>query len=1272
MAQASALSPRPAPPEAPAPVRLEVRAGGRPTVYEVGDGGFLIGGVPGCDLRLPGGNFAPVVCLIARHPRGASLRKLAPVQPVAVNGRNVGSAYLNDGDRVTIGSVEVIVAVAEGAAPPPGGEPLPVTRERLEELLAREADLQARTEEQEKERVHWYRRRDEIEAECRRHTEAAEAAGRRLQEQQADLERREQAWRDGEEELDRQRREWGERVENSEGEVKEAKTLRRQLAQIREQLHDRYRNRRDRLNEKQKALRVAAKRLQEWKNQLDQEAVKAEETRKELVLGRAENESRAEQLERERTALDEQHQIIASRQQELQAQLAERVRECEERERKAGEERAALEKGQRQHQADLVRLDRIQAQHDQRQKGLEQRALEVDKRFEQLQRDLRDLEEQAVQMDEWHNRLAGETEKLAQMKQEHEAAAAQVNERAAALEGQQAMLATLRTRMERMREELRRQEESLSDQRVMQEASDTELKARLAEAQKLREELDNDLQLHQEERRRYEENRGVLDAAVSQFRQAQDALDAREKELNARQEQQDATAAEQAEQVGLLTTRAAQLEELHGRLSADRQTQRDREAALSKAEQTLTSLQEQLRRRSEELNERQREQSEQEARLSAEAARLEELAQAAEQERVRKAAELEAVRKELTDRAAELDELGREVVRNQETQRTDAVRLKESEQSLGGQRQALAAERIAWEVERQAANEAAERTRREFQTARAEALELIRGLPDLEARAAVGMDRLLRAREQLREHLAEVHGYARQSRDDLEAARLHVQAESERVRQQELALHVARDEHRLAVAAFRQQLIEWQGRVGEMKQALLHGSTQLERRQAEVQQQAQQIASTSARLAQQAEQLEEKERQVAERRSEMDRHLSDMREWYRRKLRELAGVDAAARQAALADAEAAVVPLPAAGDQSGEAAALGHGLAALGHGLQTVPQLGTAEPGILSLTGEIEPGDRQLGDLLRTLGLVDGDTLTALLTEARRQRRSLRQLLLAGNYLTLYQMALIEAGNLDGLVVGPARVIDRLQAGPREAVYRVFDPRRDGEALLRWLAEAEMQDAVRPDEFRQRFAAAAAVRQANVAATYEVLEVAGRPAVLQEWLTGLPATDWPALTSAPGVWARLLTQAALGLRAAHDAGLVHGGLTAASFVCTAEGVVKLCGLGEPRWLAAAPPPEDGDADIAGDLRALGRIASGWAAAGVAVPRKGKGKGLPDALQAVLNRLNAEGEMAYGSAAGVLGDLDRAGGDAPASGPAWERFVREVREQAVDAAWRRSA
>jgi hypothetical protein len=383
---------------------------------------------------------------------------------------------------------------------------------------------------------------------------------------------------------------------------------------------------------------------------------------------------------------------------------------------------------------------------------------------------------------------------------------------------------------------------------------------------------------------------------------------------------------------------------------------------------------------------------------------------------------------------------------------------------------------------------------------------------------------------------------------------------------------------------------------------------------------AQELAGASARLAEQADELRQERRQVARRRGEVDRHLADMREWYRRKLRELAGLDAA------------------------EARDDGDG------------------PGILALTGDVEPGDRQLGERLRELELIDSDTLAAILGEARRQRRSLRQVLLAGGYLTLYQLALIEAGDVDALVLGPVRVVDRLQATPREAVYRVFDPRRGGEALLRHLAESEMDDAVRPDEFRQQFLAAAAVRHPHLAATWELLEIAGRPAALQEWVDGLPGTEWPALAAAPGVWFRLLSQAALALQTAHAAGLAHGHLHAASFVLTAEGVLKLCGLGEPRWLAVPPPQEGGEATPAADLAALGHIAAGWASSK---------KPLPGPLQGVLRRLQGA-EGGYAAAQELLDDLDRAGAAVPANAAAWERFVRLVREESAAAPLRQSA
>jgi hypothetical protein len=262
-------------------------------------------------------------------------------------------------------------------------------------------------------------------------------------------------------------------------------------------------------------------------------------------------------------------------------------------------------------------------------------------------------------------------------------------------------------------------------------------------------------------------------------------------------------------------------------------------------------------------------------------------------------------------------------------------------------------------------------------------------------------------------------------------------------------------------------------------------------------------------------------------------------------------------------------------------------------------------------------------------------------------------------------MALIEAGNLDGLVLGPVRVIDRLRSTPRETAYRVFDPRRGREAVLRHLAEAEMEDAVRPDEFRQRFAHAAALQHPHLAATLEVLEINGRPAVLQEWLTGLPSGDWPSLAGMPGVWYRVLSQAALGLQTAHQAGLTHGHLQPSLVVLTAEGLVKLCGLGEPLWLLPAPPPEADD-EAAADLAALGRLAAAWVAPAAGSRKTAKSKSLPEGLTAVLERLQSDDPaVRFPSAAALLEELERAGADVPANGAAWERLLKQVRENSVE-------
>lgn len=1220
--------------QAPAPpptVRLEVRAGSaKPVVYEVGDGGFLIGSVPGCDLRLPGVNLAPVLCLIARSPQGVTLRRLAPVQAIQVNGKTVTGTYLAHGDTVVLAGVELGVAIA-GTVTAPAPEPSP-------EMVARKASLQAEIAATEQ-------RRREVEAEVARQAALLEQMRQQAQDVssgRAVLDGREAALRDQQAQLGQRLEQLTSAAQQVRAQQEEINTARQELARIKQELVTRYQAKRDRLATQAMSIRKASRKTRVRKERLD--ALELElATRSEAVAQRElELVGREEGVGRDKEFLDEQQRTILQRQQDITRELRQRADDLAAREAYLNDKEVALDKSQKQHQTDLVRLDRIQAQQEQRGKLLEQRALEIDHKFEQLQRDSRDLEEQAAQLDDWHQRMAAENEVLVASRAEQEQLTGQLEQRAAALESQQTMLATLRGRLEKVREEIRRQEQALSDQRLLQEASENDLRQRLDQIEQTRQEVEAERQLYQSEREKLLEHEQTLAQAVARLRAAQESLDGERATLSEQAQELEANATEQLQQGNALLARAAQLDKLQGKLDADRTMLGEREEQLIQAEQAVATLQEHLRRRGEDLTEKLKAVDERRAKLDQREQDLAARAQALEALQREAATELQNAQAELEARSQGLSAREQALDKRTEALHSEGERLADASANLTAQRQEMTVERTAWDLERQQAREEAARLRADFERARSDARDLLRLFPDLESRAEAAVDRLLRAREQLREHLAEIHTYARQSRDEIEAARKHVQGEAERIRQQELDLDVARDEHRLSVAGFRQQVIEWQGQLAEMKKTLTRGEVQLDRKAAEVQEQAAVVASTSARLAQQADALEEQEQRVHQQRGEVGRHLTDMQQWYRRKLRELAGVDGRVASAG----DAFVVPLPASTSTSD-------------------PQHHSGEATVLSLAGGIDPADQALGDQLHRAELIDGETLETLLRQARRERRTLRQILLADNYLTLYQMALIEAGNLDGLILGPVRVIDRRQSTSRECLYRVFDPRHNREVLLRHLSESEMHDAVHPDEYRQRFAALAEVRHPHLLAVHEVTTIADRPAVLQELLVGLPSGDWPALSSAPGVLYRLVVQAAAALQAAHQAGLVHGRLTPASWVLTSEGVLKLTGLGEPAWLANGRPMQE-EPTPSDDLLALGEIVGGWAA----TIGKAKSKSLPPSLQGVLERL-AHPEQCYSTAADLLAALDALGEEIPANATAWERFVKQVREESVDLSLRRT-
>jgi hypothetical protein len=262
-------------------------------------------------------------------------------------------------------------------------------------------------------------------------------------------------------------------------------------------------------------------------------------------------------------------------------------------------------------------------------------------------------------------------------------------------------------------------------------------------------------------------------------------------------------------------------------------------------------------------------------------------------------------------------------------------------------------------------------------------------------------------------------------------------------------------------------------------------------------------------------------------------------------------------------------------------------------------------------------------------------------------------------------LALIEAGNLEALVIGRFRVIDRVRATPREAVYRVFDPERPAEAcILRILGDAEMNDATHPDEYRQRFYAAAEANHPGLIATHEVLEIQDRPAVVQEWASGLPASEWPIGAAVQGIWLQLLIEAASAMEAAHKAGLIHGRLTSESITLMPSGSLKLHGFGEPTWLQSRKEATDPSSEA--DLRALGQIAFGWSQLGS--KKKGRSaKAFPEPLLDVLRKLDADipGEsivQPYQTATDLLSDLLALAEKHPCPGEAWSEFLGQIAVQ----------
>ncbi len=1230
-------------------VRLDVRIGSGPRHgYVMTEGEFLIGSASGCDIRLASSQFPPVICQFTLSEHGLKVRKLSPIISVELNEKQLsGSApvAVQDGDIVQAGPVEILIHCSQPQYPRPKlltlDEPeVPLTPAHEGNLSDRtefermKAELAEQTRELEEERAIWYRRKMEMEQELRATPDAAE-----LRSRENALSARE---RELQHEYDRRFRAFEDEMARRRVELESELKARRQ--QIEEELHKKH----DRIEEEIGAKRIQLEAdIRESEPRLVELKLIEERVAKAQAEFAAREESlRAlhEEMKRDREVIEDERKWQLARMKELDSTLLERHAELTRRESHLREEMELFQKERDQHKEDLLRWNRTQAQWSQTQAMLEGRTAELNERQELLLQTSQEWEETLKLAESEQVRIRTESERLEAKHKELDLIAAEQTERSARLDSQAASLAQLRSQLARQQEQIQSESVKLAEDRAKLDGLRRDLEQRLNDAEQLRAEVGAARDVSLEEIQTATERNALLASQIEELRATEERVREREIELDAR-------SGEFAEQVALLKSRITQTIELQQRLEHDREAIRAREATLSESDQARLEFQEQLRKRSDELTKRSREMEDLRIKMAEEQAILSRLREQLESERSRGSREIDSQRDELARREKELETRTEALTEREATLERQIARFQEASEALANERESLRTAQTQFAEEQtrvlqlhqselQGSEELQSRIAAQFAELQAQA-------PELDRQAVTAMERLMATRDVIRGQLAELHEFAKSTRHELDSERSRLRVEEDQIRQRAQELETARSEHRLAVTGFRQQLLDWQSKIGELRNQFHSAQNQIELRGTNVGSAERDIEHLREELIRQTQEVERERRLASEKRTEMERHLADMREWYRRKLRELAagkGVD---------EADMPVWKPPASNDAKPP---------------EHNPEIQFEDT---------EPGDQQLGELLVSRGLIDQSTLSALTEEAKKQKRALRQILLASGALTLYQLALIEAGTMDGLMLGRLRVVDRIRVTSKESVYRVFDPTRPGGPtrgiyILRHLSEQEIQDAVHPDEFRQRFGLAVQSPHPHLANSLEVLEIQGRPAVLQEWVIGLSSVDWPPVAATPGVWLRLVSGAAQALHHAHRIGLTHGRLLAESFVLPADGQLKILGMGEPSWLAGGAVT--GEPTPAGDLRTLGRIAFAWSQ--LSSRRRGnRSQPFPAELTSIIRRLEIGAEPAMGDVVAIdrpfhdagelIRELAQLAEQFPCPSDAWNKFVRFAAENAPE-------
>src|SRR5215468_4315218 len=149
-----------------------------------------------------------------------------------------------------------------------------------------------------------------------------------------------------------------------------------------------------------------------------------------------------------------------------------------------------------------------------------------------------------------------------------------------------------------------------------------------------------------------------------------------------------------------------------------------------------------------------------------------------------------------------------------------------------------------------------------------------------------------------------------------------------------------------------------------------------------------------------------------------------------------------------------------------------------------------------------------------------------------------------------------------GTRIGPFEISGVLGAGGMGVVYRAHDPRIGREVALKVLPAAWATNPERLRRFESEARIAGSLNHPNVVVIHDVGAHEGAPYLVSELLQGQNLRERLAGGALPQRKAlELAAQAARGLAAAHDRGVVHRDLKPENLFCTEDGQVKILDFG---------------------------------------------------------------------------------------------------------------